>query len=98
VYRKIYKNYSNIALFKLAYHKIFMEFGSINNLHKNDKLGHKSEHENTMYYEKYQTIDLAFFLCSTQHKITVQNYHMHVLYNFCHLAKITKISHYKHLN
>jgi hypothetical protein len=36
-----------------------------NSLHKNDKLGPKYEHENTLYYEKYQTIDLAFFLGST---------------------------------
>jgi hypothetical protein len=36
--------------------------------------------------------DLVFFLCSTQQKITVQNYHMHVLYKFLSLEKITKIS------
>jgi hypothetical protein len=36
-----------------------------NSLHKNDKLGPKYEHENTLYYEKYQTIDLVFSLGST---------------------------------
>ena len=35
-----------------------------NSLHKNDKLGPKYEHENTLYYEKCQTTDLVFFLGS----------------------------------
>jgi hypothetical protein len=43
-----------------------------NSLHKNDKLGNKYEHENTLYYKKYQTTDLAFFLGSTKKIIVVQ--------------------------
>jgi hypothetical protein len=38
-----------------------MVFGKVNQSTKNDKLGYINEHENTWYYEKYQTIDLVFF-------------------------------------
>jgi hypothetical protein len=42
-----------------------------NSLHKNDKLGPKYEHENTLYYEKYRTTDLAFFLGFTKQIIQI---------------------------
>ena len=49
-----------------------MAFDKWSNLHKNDKLGPNYEHENTLYYEKCQTTDIIFFLCSTQQIINVQ--------------------------
>ena len=49
-----------------------MYLDKYNRLHKNDKLWWIIEHENTLYYEKCQTIDLVFFPWSTEHTITVQ--------------------------
>jgi hypothetical protein len=43
-----------------------------NSLHKKDKKHGIIAPENTLYYEKYQTIDLSLFLCSTQQRSTVQ--------------------------
>jgi hypothetical protein len=46
--------------------KVSLQFEYYDCLHKNNNLGSQNEHKNTLYYEKYQTTDLSFFLDSTQ--------------------------------
>jgi hypothetical protein len=50
----------------------------------------------TMKSIKQQIYYFFHDLCSKQ--TLYKNYHMHVLYKVCSLAKITKISHNSHLN
>jgi hypothetical protein len=46
--------------------KVSLQFEYYDCLHKNNNLGSKNEHKNILYYEKYQTTYLSFFLDSTQ--------------------------------
>jgi hypothetical protein len=70
-------------MLKIAYHKIF--------LYKNDKLWWINEHENTLYYEKYQTIDLVFFHDRHGIQLMYKKSHPHVLFIFLALAILQEI-------
>jgi hypothetical protein len=55
-------------------------------LHKNGKMHGINAHENTMYYEMYQTIDLVFFHVLHSKQALYKKFHIHILYIFLALS------------